>query len=108
MVLTPNGEEPLHLTIDFGSLYPLSAPSITIQSEIIHQNVYDNYICASILNTDEGYTSACTLMGIAIQLLSFFSSDKLEQEYGGSVDLAAYKARGGSCRHTYSELYKHK
>lgn len=91
LVLTPNGASALHLTIDFGSQYPLHAPTVTIESEIVHPNVFGTYICASILNTDEGYTSAYTLKGIAIQLLSFFSSDTLEQEYGGSVDLAAYK-----------------
>ena len=64
--------------------------SITIQSKIAHPNIYQDYICASILNTTEGYTPAYTLKGICIQLLSFFGSDKIEQDYGGVVDLKSY------------------
>ena len=66
---------------------------ITIQSRIAHPNVYRDYICASILNTTEGYTPAYTLRGICIQILSFFSSDSIEQDYGGKVDLIQYKEK---------------
>jgi hypothetical protein len=63
-----------------------------MDSDITHPNIFDSYICASILNTTEGYTSAYTLKGIAIQLLSFFGSDKIEQVGGGySVDLQPYR-----------------
>ncbi len=63
-----------------------------MDSDISHPNIFDSYICASILNTTEGYTSAYTLKGIAIQLLSFFGSDKIEQVGGGySVDLQPYR-----------------
>lgn len=92
LILTPNGDYPLHLTMAFGDSYPLSAPRVSIQSKIVHPNIYGSYICASILNTDEGYTPAYTLKGIAIQLLSFFGSDKVEQlETGVDVDLARYR-----------------
>ena len=92
LILTPNGDAPIHLTMDFGDQYPLSAPTISIQSEFAHPNVYGSYICASILNTDEGYTPAYTLKGIAIQLLSFFGSDKVEQiGTGVEVELAQYQ-----------------
>lgn len=94
LLLTPDRKEPLHLTINFGKEYPLKAPEVTIQSKIVHPNVFGSYICASLLNTTEGYTPAYTLKGIAIQLLSFFSSERIEQERGGySVDLATYKGR---------------
>ncbi|TKA63076.1 hypothetical protein B0A55_12608 [Friedmanniomyces simplex] len=86
LILSPEGEAPLHLTISFGDKYPLVAPKITMQGFIKHPNVFGDYICASILNTKEGYTPAYTLKGICIQLLSFFSSDKIEQEYGGILD----------------------
>ncbi|KAL8651797.1 MAG: hypothetical protein Q9226_004537, partial [Calogaya cf. arnoldii] len=76
--------------------YPLRAPHVTIQSRLSHPNVFGNYICASILNTQEGYTPAYTLKSIAIQLLSFFISDSIEQEYGGKVDLSSYKTRYAS------------
>lgn len=94
LLLTPNGKQPLHLTVVFGKDYPLLAPTVTIESQINHPNVYGLYICASILNTAEGYTSAYTLKSIAIQLLSFFSSERIEQTGGGySVDLANYPGR---------------
>lgn len=92
LVLRPNGGRPLHLSAHFGAEYPLQAPGVSIQSRIEHPNIFGSYICASILNTEEGYTSAYTLKGIAIQLLSFFSSDKLEQLHGPSVeDLTYYR-----------------
>jgi ubiquitin-protein ligase len=92
LILRPNGGSPLHLTVNFGAQYPLNGPTVTIQSQIDHPNIFGNYICASILNTAKGYTPAYMLKGIAIQLLSFFGSDKLEQAYGGGVaDLTLYR-----------------
>lgn len=91
LILTPENGPPLHFTIRFPDNYPLQAPKIKIQSAVNHPNVFDNYICASILNTNEGWTSAYTLKGVVIQLLSFFSSDRLEQDTGGYVDLANFR-----------------
>jgi hypothetical protein len=88
--LTPEGNAPLHLTVIFEDRYPIQPPQITIQSKIAHPNIFNQYICASILNTAEGYTPAYTLKGICIQLLSFFGSDRLEQDHGGVVDLKDY------------------
>ena len=91
LILITNGDSPLHLTVDFGNRYPISPPTVTMQSKLVHPNIYGSYICASILNTDEGYTPAYTLKGIAIQLLSFFGSEKVEQiETGQAVELANY------------------
>lgn len=93
LILTPSEhEQPLHLTITFPDNYPLRAPSVTIQSAVDHPNVFNNYICASMLNTAEGWTPAYTLKGIVIQLLSFFSSEVIEQDYGGVVELSTYRA----------------
>lgn len=92
LILTPDGHAPLHLSITFPYNYPLVAPIVTIQTRITHPNVYGSYICASILNTTEGWTSAYTLKGIVIQLLSFFCSDSLEQDYGGhSINIADFQ-----------------
>ncbi|KAK5114433.1 hypothetical protein LTR85_010256 [Meristemomyces frigidus] len=101
LILTPHGEQPMHLTIRFVDDYPLSAPEVTMQSNVVHPNIYGDYICASILNTTEGYTPAFSLKGICIQLLSFFSSDKIEQDTGGIIDRTAYqqRARDGFSRH---------
>lgn len=93
LILTPPGQPPIHLTAVFPPRYPTAPPCITIQTYSPHPNVFGDYICASILNTDEGYTPAYTLKGIAIQVLSFFNSDSLQQEYGGRVDLQAYRER---------------
>ena len=98
LILTPNGGAPLHLTINFPKRYPLKPPIITIQTSIEHPNVFGSYICASILNTTEGYTPAYTLKGIAIQILSFFSSDKLEQDHGAVYDLGRHRDEKGNLK----------
>ncbi|KAF2828243.1 hypothetical protein CC86DRAFT_207117 [Ophiobolus disseminans] len=100
LVLTPEDEDPLHLTINFSKEYPLTAPDITIQTRIEHPNVFGSYICATMLNTDEGWTPAYTLRGVVIQLLSFFCSDSLEQDYGGgTINLAEFRRSNTSWRH---------
>ncbi|PQE09702.1 ubiquitin-conjugating enzyme family protein [Rutstroemia sp. NJR-2017a BBW] len=90
----------LHLDIVFPASYPLIAPRITIDTTVSHPNVYGSYICASILNQPSEWTPAYTLKGVAIQLLSFFASDRVEQMHGRSgeqgVELRAYgEGRGG-------------
>ncbi|KAJ8062101.1 hypothetical protein OCU04_009875 [Sclerotinia nivalis] len=65
-----------------------------MDSAISHPNITGGYICASILNTTGGWTPAYTLKGIAIQLLSFFASDTIEQVNGGGrVYLHDYRAK---------------
>ena len=96
LVLTPNGGAPLHLSARFPGDYPLKPPSLTCQTRVSHPNVLGDYICASILNTEEGYTPAYTLKGVAIQILSFFSSDRLEQDYGAVYDLSKYRDEEGN------------
>ncbi|KAL1897576.1 hypothetical protein Sste5346_003881 [Sporothrix stenoceras] len=86
------GSMPLHLSVDFPANYPVAPPRISMDTPgVSHPNVFGTYICASILNTSEGYTSAYTLKGIAIQLLSFFSSDTIEQTGGYVVKLDRYQ-----------------
>lgn len=95
LILTPPRSEPLHLRVKFPDDYPLQAPKVEIDTDIAHPNIYGTYICASILNKSEGYTPAYTLKGIAIQLLSFFSSESIEQDYSGrAVNLDSYRASG--------------
>jgi ubiquitin-protein ligase len=90
----------LHLSIGFLASYPLNPPVIKINTAISHPNIYGDYICASILNVPQEWTPAYTLKGVAIQLLSFFASDRVEQvtarhgEQG--VELKGYgEGRGG-------------
>jgi ubiquitin-protein ligase len=103
LILTvEDGYGPMHLTVNFLNDYPLSPPSIKMNSNVKHPNIFGSYICASILNTTEGYTPAYTLKGIAIQLLSFFSSDKIEQSGGGySVNLNRYRTTQQYIHDTY-------
>lgn len=80
LVLTVEGYGAMHLTINFNSDYPLTPPIIRMDSKVMHPNIKEaGHICASILDTKMDYTPAYTLKGIAIQLLSFFSSDKIQQ-----------------------------
>ncbi|KAM0801113.1 hypothetical protein BDR22DRAFT_880509 [Usnea florida] len=101
LILSPEGQDPLHLTMVLND-FPLSAPRVTIQSQVSHPNVFGTYICASILNTAEGYTPAYTLKSIAIQLLCFFSSETLEQDGDGQrVDLGQYRERRSNIRDSW-------
>ncbi|KAL7621674.1 hypothetical protein AAE478_009001 [Parahypoxylon ruwenzoriense] len=91
LILEPANYKRLHLTMTGLSGYPVNPPAIRMDSNVRHPNVFEGFICATILN-NEGYSPAYTLKGIAIQMLSFFSSDKVEQSYGGTKSLADYKA----------------
>jgi ubiquitin-protein ligase len=103
LVLTVESYGNMHLTVEPPKDYPLNPPRVQMNSNISHPNIFVTYICSSILNTTEGYTSAYTLKGIAIQLLSFFSSDRVEQTGGGEfIDLSTYKAEQSNIRDTYT------
>ncbi|KAI1137566.1 hypothetical protein F5Y05DRAFT_419509 [Hypoxylon sp. FL0543] len=93
LVLTPTDYKPLHMTLQFSPSYPTHPPKIMVDTLVSHPNVFGSYICATILRRTEDHTPAYTLKGIAIQLLSFFSSDSVEQEYGGERHLGKYKAQ---------------
>ncbi|KAI0850697.1 hypothetical protein F5Y00DRAFT_268124 [Daldinia vernicosa] len=93
LVLTPPEYKPLHLTIRFTPQYPLYPPLVRMDSDVYHPNVYNGFICATILRHGAEYTPAYTLKGIAIQLLSFFSSNAVEQEHGGAKkQLSGFRA----------------
>lgn len=109
LILTPPNDRPLHLVIKFPESYPLRAPGVTIQTEVDHPNVFDEYICATILNTEDGWTPAYTLKNILIQLLSFFSSDSMQQDYGDDeIDLSSYRAEARVRRARHQRpMYQH-
>jgi ubiquitin-protein ligase len=92
LILSPEGQRSLHLRVAFPDDYPLTPPGVTIQSNVVHPNVFNEYICATILNDDEAYTSAYTLKSICMQLLSFFSDDRIESAHGGGmIDVKQYR-----------------
>ncbi|KAI1455472.1 hypothetical protein F4805DRAFT_435670 [Annulohypoxylon moriforme] len=91
LVLTPEEWKPLHLTVHFSPNYPVDPPRVKMDSLVFHPNVFDGYICATILRRTEEHTPAYTLKGIAMQLLSFFSGRYVEQEEGGKEDLEDFR-----------------
>lgn len=103
LVLSPPGWKEMHLTIGHLSQFPLNPPTIAMDSQVEHPNVYGGYICASILNDSRFYTPAYTLKGIAIQLLSFFCSDRLDQSFGGSpICLEDYRRKTAALWEPYT------
>ncbi|KAL0935713.1 ubiquitin-conjugating enzyme family protein [Colletotrichum truncatum] len=102
LVLQPEGWMPIHTTVEFRDRYPLVAPTIKMDTAMQHPNVFSSYICASILNTFEGYTPAYTLKGIAIQMLSFFNSESIEQSYGDvKYSLQHYRQQSLTMKQTF-------
>jgi ubiquitin-protein ligase len=102
LLLSPAGWVPMHLTVSKLHRFPLHAPSVRMDSDVIHPNVFGNYICASILNTYEGYTPAYTLKNIAIQLLSFFGSEHIEQiSDGEEINLSYYRSSRTASRRRF-------
>ncbi|KAF2165309.1 hypothetical protein M409DRAFT_55727 [Zasmidium cellare ATCC 36951] len=91
LVVRPENERPLHMTMYFPKQYPLEPPEISMDSKnVLHPNIFDDYICINILKGADGYTPAYTLKGICIQMLSFFASAKIDQDEGYTVDRAKW------------------
>ena len=55
-ILTTEGYGEFHLSVGFPADYPLLPPEIRSYSDVFHPNVEGDYVCASILMTEEGYT----------------------------------------------------
>ncbi|KAK7972690.1 hypothetical protein PG988_006824 [Apiospora saccharicola] len=81
LILSPPGWKRMHLNVDSLEEFPMRP----LVSEWTH--------------LDDYYTPAYTLKGIAIQLLSFFGSDTIQQDYGEVVGLEEY--RTGSRKRSY-------
>ncbi|KAJ7505229.1 hypothetical protein B0H11DRAFT_410632 [Mycena galericulata] len=91
----------LHFDVTLPENWPLSPPSISSSvSGIDHPNLFGGYICCDLLKLEQhiyrdegymgGYTPALTLRGLFLQFLTFFSSSKVEQEYGGYVEIGEH------------------
>ncbi|KAI1120083.1 hypothetical protein F5Y10DRAFT_283576 [Nemania abortiva] len=92
LIFYPQKYPPLHMSITFPKTYPIEPPSVRMDSSVNHPNVYSGFICATILKRGPEYTPAYTLKGIAIQLLSFFDSNSLEQEHWSeAIGLSTYQ-----------------
>ncbi|KAJ3121180.1 hypothetical protein HK100_012498 [Physocladia obscura] len=96
---------PLHVAVGLEG-FPAKSPTATLQTYITHPNVFNwfsdsengSYICCDILKgalvTDargrvSGYSPAYSLGTILIQLLSFFSAERIEQDGGYVVETRA-------------------
>jgi len=106
LVLTPQSGPftglRLHFMMEIPSDWPNSPPEVAINAHIDHPNVFGGwglgnggaYICCDLLKSHNyehipgssykgGYTAAYPLQTICMQLLSFFSVQKVEQMGGG-------------------------
>ncbi|EXX60046.1 uncharacterized protein OCT59_020465 [Rhizophagus irregularis] len=81
----------LHYNVKIPQGYPQIAPIVTIQTPVRHPNVFGTFICADILQAHHhrssdyyngGYTPGYLLKYIFLQILSFFSDNNVEQEFG--------------------------
>lgn len=93
-VLTSTGQR-LLFDVTIPGHYPDDPPKVKVNRETVekrllegHPNVFKDHICLSILNPmrdrfdGDGYTPAYSLSSIFLQILSFFSSEWVEQEGG--------------------------
>ncbi|TFK74855.1 hypothetical protein BDN72DRAFT_759143 [Pluteus cervinus] len=106
LVLTPPSgpwkDLSLHFDVEIPERWPASPPKVkTSVVGMNHPNFFGDYICCDLLKEQEwlekgytgGYTPALTLRGLFLQFLTFFSSTRVEQDYGGSYEIGDYMIR---------------
>lgn len=95
----------LHFDVVLPDDWPASPPSVKSSVDgIDHPNLFGSYICCDLLKPlgeiylgdgyTGGYTPALTLRGLFLQFLTFFSSTKVEQDWGGAIDVGDHKIVG--------------
>lgn len=108
---TPYKGGVFHCIINFPSNYPVSPPTISLQTTITHPNVFGSSICLDLTQPlkkgewYQGWHSAYTVETVLIQLQSFLFEKKIEaltpqeiEKYKKEVENAnAHKCH--SCRH---------
>ncbi|PPQ96670.1 hypothetical protein CVT26_010299 [Gymnopilus dilepis] len=100
LILTPPSgpwkDLALHFDVDLPQEWPADPPIVTSSVRgIEHPNLFGRYICCDLLKPvgsggygyTGGYSPALTLRGLFLQFLTFFSSTKVEQDYGGHYDI---------------------
>ncbi|KAJ7259524.1 hypothetical protein B0H12DRAFT_1322392 [Mycena haematopus] len=98
LVLTPPSGPWKNLSLHFDVVipdeWPVLPPKISSSVDgIDHPNLFGSYVCCDLLKTKAeiyrgggytgGYSPALTLRGLFLQFLTFFSSTKVDQDYGG-------------------------
>ncbi|KAI9030596.1 hypothetical protein DFJ74DRAFT_602631 [Hyaloraphidium curvatum] len=93
----PRAGSPLEFDVDIPEDYPSQAPRVAVGERTQrqglldgHPNVFGGFICCDVLTgtlTRQriGYTPGYTLGAVFVQLLSFFTTRDVEQEYGGTT-----------------------
>ncbi|KAJ3506568.1 hypothetical protein NLJ89_g6798 [Agrocybe chaxingu] len=103
LVLTPPSgpwkDLTLHFSVFLPQDWPTSPPNVQSSVDgIQHPNLFGSYICCDLIKPHYashggytgGYTPALTLRGLFLQFLTFFSSTKIEQEYGGHIHIGEH------------------
>ncbi|CAA7262929.1 unnamed protein product [Cyclocybe aegerita] len=103
LVLTPPSgpwkDLSLHFSVGLPEDWPTSPPNVQSSVHgIQHPNLFGSYICCDLIKPHYasyggytgGYTPALTLRGLFLQFLTFFSSTKVEQEYGGYIHIGEH------------------
>jgi len=77
-----------HCILRFPESYPTNPPKVEICTRISHPNVFDGWICLSMLRSHtknvpyEGWSRAYSVTSILMQLQSFLFAEKIEQDGG--------------------------
>eukprot|EP00485_Elphidium_margaritaceum_P018628 CAMPEP_0202726024 /NCGR_PEP_ID=MMETSP1385-20130828/184398_1 /ASSEMBLY_ACC=CAM_ASM_000861 /TAXON_ID=933848 /ORGANISM="Elphidium margaritaceum" /LENGTH=973 /DNA_ID=CAMNT_0049392237 /DNA_START=99 /DNA_END=3019 /DNA_ORIENTATION=+ len=77
-----------HLIMVFPGNYPTNPPTVKICTPIRHPNIFNEYLCLSILRSHtsnvpyEGWSGAYTVTSILMQLQSFLFAEKIDQDEG--------------------------
>ncbi|KAI8621981.1 hypothetical protein BC830DRAFT_1091706 [Chytriomyces sp. MP71] len=87
---------PLHATVTLPTGYPQTSPNVVLDTLIRHPNVFPGWICCDILKGKlfrddqgrvSGYSPAYSLSAVLMQLLSFFSAKRIDQDYGETYEV---------------------
>lgn len=90
-----------HLVIFFSPLYPLRPPTIKMKSQMVHPNIFGEYICLDLLTEyykDEnesneinyGWSTAYSLYSILITLRAFINDGLDTVKYGPDKEFSNY------------------
>ena len=81
-----------HLIMIFPESYPTKPPTVKICTPISHPNIFDSFLCLSMLRPQtsnipyEGWSGAYSVTSILMQLQSFLFAEKIDQDGGYQVN----------------------
>jgi len=77
-----------HLIMTFPPKYPSKPPDVKIKTPIEHPNIFDDWLCLSMLRPHtsnqayEGWSGAYSATSVLMQLQSFLFAEKIDQDGG--------------------------